>query len=52
MKEYVYKGNTETYLAGYGIVKPGDTIKYDKIINNDLFELKVKENKKYGKSSK
>jgi hypothetical protein len=34
---YKYQGSTETWLSGYGIVKPGEIITVDFEINNPLF---------------
>jgi hypothetical protein len=35
---YIYKGEIEVELPGYGMVKPGDKIESPEIINHPLFE--------------
>ena len=51
MKSYLYTGETEISLTEFGIVKPGDTIKTDKVINHPHFE-EIKEEKKVSRKNK
>ena len=50
MKTYLYIGETEVALNEYGVVKPGETIKTDKVINHPHFEEKREEKKSVKKN--
>ena len=49
-RKYVYKGKSEVFVAGVGVVRPGDTIEVDFEIRNRNFYPKKEEKLKVKKS--